>query len=139
MHTVRLLLSTTEYDKQVLEKRFRAVSHIHNVLVKHARKCLKKTEYSRIFKKSKSSKEDKVCKKQLSQKMTDIIRSYGLSEYSFQAYIKVCAKQFRKCLSSQQVQKESTRVWRGVEDILYGDGKELHFKKCRDFNTICGK
>ena len=35
MHTVRLLLSTTEYDKQVLEKRFRAVSHIHNVLVKH--------------------------------------------------------------------------------------------------------
>ena len=42
MHTVRLLLSTTEYDKQVLEKRFRAVSHIHNVLVKHARKCLKR-------------------------------------------------------------------------------------------------
>ena len=150
MHTVRLLLSTTEYDKQVLEKRFRAVSHIHNVLVKHAKKCLKrlscdqeyqslKTEYSKILKKSKPSKEDKVCKKQLSQKMTDIIRSYGLSEYSFQAYIKVCAKQFRKCLSSQQVQKEATRVWRGVEDILYGDGKELHFKKCRDFNTICGK
>ena len=145
-----LLLSTTEYDKQVLEKRFHAVSHIHNVLVKHAKKCLKrlsfdkeyqslKAEYSKILKKNKLSKEDKAYKKQLSQKMTDIIRSYGLSEYSFQAYIKVCAKQFRKCLSSQQVQKEATRVWRGVEDILYGDGKELHFKKFRDFNTICGK
>ena len=57
--------------------------------------------------------------------MTDIIRSYDLSEYSFQAYIKVCAKQFRKCLSSQQVQKEATRVWHGVEDVLYGNGKEI--------------
>lgn len=150
MHTVRLLLSTTEYDKQVLEKRFHAISHIHNVLVKHARKCLKKLscgkkyqslkdEYSSLLKMNKLSKEDKAYKKQLSQKMTNIIRSYSLSEYSFQAYIKVCAKQFRKCLSSQQVQKEATRVWRGVEDVLYGDGKELHFKKFRDFNTICGK
>ena len=150
MYTVRLLLSTTEYDKQILDKRFHAVSHIHNVLVKHARKRLKKlscdkeyqslkTEYSILLKKNKLSKDDKAYKKQLSQRMTDIIRAYGLSEYSFQAYIKVCAKQFRKCLSSQQVQKEATRVWRGVKDILYGDGKELHFKMYRDFTTICGK
>lgn len=150
MHTARLLLSTTEYDEQVLDKRFHAVSHIHNVLVKHAKKCLKrlscdkeyqalKAEYSALLKKNKLSKDDKVYKKQLSQRMTDIIRSYDLSEYSFQAYIKVCAKQFRKCLSSQQVQKEATRVWHGVEDVLYGNGKELHFKKFRDFNTICGK
>lgn len=150
MHTVRLLLSTTEYDEQVMEKRFHAVSHIHNVLVKHANKCLKrlyydkeylalKAEYTNILKKKKLSKEEKTHNKQISQRMTDIIRSYGLSEYSFQAYIKECAKQFRKCLSSQQVQKEATRVWRGAEAVLYGNGKELHFKKYRDFNTICGK
>ena len=150
MHTVRLLLSTTQYDKQILEKRFHAVSHIHNVLVKHAKKCLKKLscdkayqslkgEYSGLLKKSKLSKEERTSKKELSQKMTEIIRSHGLSEYAFQQYIKVCAKQFRKCLSSQQVQKEATRVWRGVEAVLYGDGKELHFKKYRDFDTICGK
>ena len=150
MHTVRLLLSTTEYDEQIMEKRFHAVSHIHNVLVKYARRRLKrlscnkgyqsmKAEYSALLKKNKLSKEEKAYKKQLSQKMTDVIRSYGLSEYSFQAYIKVCAKQFRKCLTSQQVQKEATRVWRGAENVLYGDGRELHFKKFRDFNTICGK
>ena len=40
MHTVQLLLKTTEYDKQIIEKRFNAVFHIHNVLVKHAKKCL---------------------------------------------------------------------------------------------------
>lgn len=150
MHTVRLLLATTEYDKQILDKRFHAVSHIHNVLVKHAKKCLTrlfhdneyqslKAQYTMLLKKSKLSKDEKTYKNMLSKRMTDIIRSYDLSEYSFQSYVKVCAKQFRKCLSSQQVQKEATRVWRGVEAVLYGDGKELHFKKYRDFNTICGK
>ena len=42
MHTVRLLLKLTEYDRQILGKRFHAVSHIHNVLVKHAKKQLQK-------------------------------------------------------------------------------------------------
>lgn len=150
MHTVRLLLSTTAYDEQVMEKRFHAISHIHNVLVKHAKVCLKrlscdkeyqsmKKEYTSLLKEEKLSADEKTYKKQLSKSMTDIIRSHGLSEYAFQSYIKVCAKQFRKCLSSQQVQKEATRVWNGVEAVLYGNGRELHFKKYRDFTTICGK
>lgn len=150
MHTVQLLLSTTAYDCQIMEKRFRAVSHIHNVLVKHAKKRLKclrydkeylslKEEYAILLKKEKLSKEENAFKKQMSVKMNGIIRQYGLSEYDFQAYIKVCAKRFRNCLSSQQVQKEATRVWTGVEKVLYGNGKDIHFKKYRDFDTICGK
>ena len=94
MHTVRLLLATTEYDKQILEKRFHAVSHIHNVLVKHAKKCLTrlfhdneyqslKAQYTMLLKKSKLSKDEKTYKNMLSKRMTDIIRSYDLSEYSF--------------------------------------------------------
>ena len=61
---------------------------------------------------------------------------HGLSEYAFQAYIKTCTKQFRKCLSSQQVQKEAVRVWKGVENVFFGEGRDIHFKKYRDFNTI---
>lgn len=150
MHTVQLPLKTTAYDRQVMEKRFHAVSHVHNVLVKHAKKCLvslnhdseylsAKSEYCSLLKKNKLSADEKVLKKQLSAAMNTQIRKHGLSEYDFQSYIKVCAKQFRKCLSSQQVQKEATRVWKGVEDVLYGNGKDIHFKKYRDFTTICGK
>ena len=68
MHTVRLLLKPTEYDRQILEKRFHAVSHIHNVLVKHAKKQLqklyndqeyvsRKTEYTVLLKKEKRQGE----------------------------------------------------------------------------------
>lgn len=150
MHTVQLSLKTTEYDRQVMEKRFHAISHVHNVLVKHAKKCLvslkcdsvylsAKAEYCNLMKKGRFSTDEKVLKKQLSVIMNMRIRQHGLSEYDFQSYIKICAKQFHKCLSSQQVQKEATRVWKGVEDVLYGDGKDIHFKKYRDFTTICGK
>lgn len=150
MHIVRFLLATTRYDETVIEKRFHAISHIHNVLVKHAKRSLKrlsvdaeyqslKAEYIHLLKKNTLSGEEKAYQKQISKQMAEMIRAHGLSEYAFQSYIKVCGKQFRKCLSSQQIQKEATRVWRGVEAVLYGSGKELHFKKYRDFHTICGK
>lgn len=157
MHTVRLLLKLTEYDRQILGKRFHAVSHIHNVLVKHAKKQLqklyndqeyvsRKTEYTVLLKKEKDkekktklSRQEKELKKQLSAEMNQIIKDLGLSEYGFQAYIKICGEMYSKCLSSQQVQKEATRVWSGVRDVLYGNGNEIHFKKYRDFDTVCGK
>ena len=150
MHTVQLLLKTTAYDRQVMEKRFHAVSHVHNVLVKHAKKCLirlnhdkeylsAKAEYGVLLKKNKLSKKEEALKKHLSATMNAHTKQYGLSEHAFQSYIKVCGKRFCKCLSSQQVQKEATRVWRGVEDVLFGDGDDIHFKKYRKFSTIGGK
>lgn len=150
MHTVRLLLKTTAYDNQTIEKRFRAIWHIHNVLVKHAKKLLKKLkadkeyqillcEYQTLLKKEKLTTSDKKRKKQLSADMNAVRTKIGLSEYAFQSYIKVCAKQFSKCISSQQVQKEASRVWRGVEKVLFADGKDIHFKKLSDISTICGK
>jgi len=154
MHTLRLLLNTTEYDESVIDKRFHALSHIHNVMVKRARKLLIRlqhdktyqaylSEYKELIKKSakgkKLSKGESSRKKELSVFMSKIRLDMGLSEYGFHSYIKICARQYRKCLSSLQVQKEVTRVWRGVEKILFGDGKELHFKKFMDFHTISGK
>lgn len=150
MHTVRFLLKTSNTDERIIEKRFHAISHIHNVLVKHAKKLIKKLEndreyqllhdeYAVLLKKDRLTKEENARRKEISKEMADIRIKMGLSEYSFQSYIKVCAGQFRKCLSSQQIQKEATRVWKSVSDYLFGKGKAVHFKKFRDFDTIGGK
>ena len=75
MHTIQLLLKTTEYDCQIIEKRFHAVSHVHNVLVKHAKKCLKRlnndkeylskrAQYRTLLKKETLSKDERLLKKQ---------------------------------------------------------------------------
>lgn len=63
----------------------------------------------------------------------------GLSEYAFQSYIKKYGHQFNKKVSSTQVQKEATRVWNGVKNVIFGSGKTLHYKKFMDFDTIGGK
>lgn len=150
MHTARLLLKTTAYDCQQMEKRFHALSHIHNVCVRHCIHLLQKLkhdpeyqscleQYTDLLKKAKLSKQEKQRKKVLSAEMDRIRKEMGLSEYGLQSYMTVCAKQYRKLLSSQQVQKEVSRVWKGVERVLFGDGKKLHFKKYTDFDTICGK
>ena len=40
MHTVQLLLKTSKYERHEIDRRFRALAHLHNVCVKHARKCM---------------------------------------------------------------------------------------------------
>lgn len=70
MHTLQLPLKTTSYDNHQIERRFHAVSHIHNVTVKHAIKlmnqlkrdkayCSYLSEYASIKKKEKLSSADK--------------------------------------------------------------------------------
>ena len=55
MHTVQLILRPTEYEKAVINKRFHAVSHIHNVCVKHAKKLLMQLDHDNEYLKQKGS------------------------------------------------------------------------------------
>lgn len=150
MHTLQLRLKTTAYDRKEITRRFYALSHIHNVLAKHAKKLLCQlehnkeyqemlTEYRVLSKIKEPTKESDSRKDALLQKMSSFRQRMGLTEAGLQSYIKVCGKRYKKLLSSQQVQKEASNVWRGVEKVLFGNGKQLHFKKNRDFTTISGK
>ena len=85
--------------------------------------------YNELVKKEKMSKEEKSQKKKLAKQLAACRTEQGLSKASLEHYLKVCGKQFSKLLSSQQVQAEADRVWCGVERCLFGNGKELHFKK----------
>ena len=49
MHTVQLILRPTEYEKAVINKRFHAVSHIHNVCGKHAKKLLMQLDHDNEY------------------------------------------------------------------------------------------
>lgn len=150
MHTVQLILRPTEYEKSVIDKRFHAVSHIHNVCVKHAKKLLMqldhdkeyqswRSEYCALSKQKDMSKADHTRKLELSKQMSARRQKIGLSKWALQSYIKVCGKRYSKLISSQQVQAEAANVWIGVEKCLFSKGKDIHFKKFMDFDTIGGK
>lgn len=151
MHTVELLLKPTEYECHEIDRRFHALAHVHNVCVKHARKLITQLEHDNEYQAwrkeyvsflkmdTKLTKEQKSRKDQLKGLMSDRRYSMGLTEYGFMSYLKVCGRRYKKLLSSQQVQAEAKRVWSGALKYLFGDGKSIHFKKYKDFDTIGGK
>ena len=150
MHTVQLILKPTEYEKSVIDKRFHAVSHIHNVCVKHAKKLLMqlshdneyqswRSEYCALSKQKDLSKTDRTRRLELSKQMSSRRQEIGLSKWALESYIKVCGKRYNKLISSQQVQAEAANIWAGVEKCLFSKGKDIHFKKFMDFDTIGGK
>ena len=118
MHTVQLLLKTSKYERHEIDRRFHALAHLHNVCVKHARKCMIRLQhdkryaelrqlYNELVKKEKMSKEEKSQKKKLAKQLAACRTEQGLSKASLEHYLKVCGKQFSKLLSSQQVQAEA--------------------------------
>jgi hypothetical protein len=149
MHTLRMPLITTAYDNQVIERRFRMISKIHNATVSHAKSLLKKlndkeyrkllAEYRELNKIAKPTKDQKHRKAVLSKEMAAFRKSIGLTDYDLQSYASNYAKKFNNFISSQQAQKEGHRVYCGVERVLFGNGESLHFKKQEDFHTISGK
>lgn len=97
MHTVQLILRPTEYEKSIIDKRFHAVSHIHNVCVKHARKLLMqldhdkkylswRIEYCKLLKQKKLSKADRTRKLELSKQMSVRRQKIGLSKWALQSF-----------------------------------------------------
>ena len=112
MHTVQLLLKTSKYERHEIDRRFHALAHLHNVCVKHARKCMIRLQhdkryaelrqlYNELVKKEKMSKEEKSQKKKLAKQLAACRTEQGLSKASLEHYLKVCGKQFSKLLSSQ--------------------------------------
>ncbi len=54
MHTVQLLLKTSKYERHEIDRRFHALAHLHNVCVKHARKCMIRLQHESDMQKSDS-------------------------------------------------------------------------------------
>ena len=49
MHVLELPLKTTKYDNYLLNRRFHAISHIHNVCVKYMKKRLGKLKFDKDY------------------------------------------------------------------------------------------
>ena len=100
MHTVQLLLKTSKYERHEIDRRFHALAHLHNVCVKHARKCMIRLQhdkryaelrqlYNELVKKEKMSKEEKSQKKKLAKQLAACRTEQGLSKASLEHYLKV--------------------------------------------------
>ena len=98
MHTVQLLLKTSKYERHEINRRFHALAHLHNVCVKHARKCMIRLQhdkryaelrqlYNELVKKKKCRKRTHK-KKKLAKQLAACRTEQGLSKASFRTLSK---------------------------------------------------
>ena len=143
MHVLRLRIILQSGDRELLDKRFRIMNRIHNVIVSHAFKLLRilrrNKEYKALLKEYHAAEPDSNERKAVGKKLDAIRGCIGLTNNDIEKFAAVQAAKYRNHLSSQQVQKEADRVWQGVEKVLYSNGKRIHYRKLRDMTTICGK
>ena len=151
MHMLRLRLLVDYRTEPIVEKRFRILAHISNQLRKHVKKQLSRLEKDRVYQELK--KEYRRLKKldpdnhaevtadltRISGLMDETIKELGLTKSGLEKYASVMQRRYKKNISSHQVQAEVAHILKGLEKVLYGDGKDIHYKKERDFTTIPGK
>ncbi len=66
-------------------------------------------------------------------------KQYRLNEYSLHEDIQEMQHHFSENIDSFTAQKIATRVWSAFEDLLFGDGKIVHFKKYGELDSLEGK
>lgn len=137
--TLELKLQTSKEDLNFLDRVFYYGFRLYNTMVKHAIKQISKLQKDLQYQEGIKLYKTKKTRSQAKEILNERVSYYGLSEYEFHTYIAVARKQYENYLDSSTVQKIATAVWRGVEKILYSNGKKLHFKKYIDLFSIEGK
>ena len=138
---LQLKLDTTPADEAYLGKCMDAGCRIYNTLIRHCRRRIaalrQDREYRSLMDERRSAGNSR--RKELSSRLNSTVASYGLTKAGLESFVKVQQHRYRKYIHSQTAQKIANSVWRGVEKALYGDGRQLHFRKAEDFRSLEGK
>ena len=81
MHTVQLLLNTSKYERYEIDRRFHALAHLHNVCVKHARKCMIRLQHDKRYAELRQLYNELVKKEKMSKVESNFQNFFLLSRY----------------------------------------------------------
>ena len=140
-YCVTFPLITEKYQENILNKRFEISRQLYNAVLSKAYKRYKsmiETKKYRQLKKQINNANEKE-KKLLYKQLNEMYRQYRLNEYSLHKDIQEMQHHFSENIDSFTAQKIATRVWSAFEDLLFGDGKIVHFKKHGELDSLEGK
>lgn len=156
-YILELKLNTNESQLALLDKRFRIANGIYNTLVKFVKKQLKRMKENKTYKRNlkeylyykelaEKDKANGLTKSENIDKfnvykeiLNDIRLSYSLSEYQFHAFVKKQQQMYKKHIDSNTAQKLATTVWTATSEVMFRNGKDIHFKKFGTLTSLEGK
>lgn len=141
-------LETEKYQEDILDKRFEIGRKMYNsvlsIVYKRYKFMTETRKYRELKEKVKElyNLKDKQNQKELKETykiLNEMYKEYRLNEYSLHADIKDMQNHFKENIDAFTAQKIATRVWKAIEDLLFGDGETVHFKKYGDLDSLEGK
>ena len=140
-YCVTFPLITEKYQENILNKRFEIGRQLYNAVLSKAYKRYKsmiETKKYRQLKEQINNANEKE-KKLLYKQLNEMYKQYRLNEYSLHEDIQEMQHHFSENIDSFTAQKIATRVWSAFEDLLFGDGEIVHFKKYGELDSLEGK
>ena len=140
-YCVTFPLITEKYQENILNKRFEISRQLYNAVLSKAYKRYKsmiETKKYRQLKEQINNANEKE-KKLLYKQLNEMYKQYRLNEYSLHEDIQEMQHHFSENIDSFTAQKIATRVWSAFEDLLFGDGEIVHFKKYEELDSLEGK
>lgn len=140
-YCVTFPLITEKYQENILNKRFEISRQLYNAVLSKAYKRYKsmiETKKYRQLKEQINNANEKE-KKLLYKQLNEMYKQYRLNEYSLHEDIQEMQHHFSENIDSFTAQKIATRVWSAFEDLLFGDGEIVHFKKYGELDSLEGK
>ena len=155
-YILTLQLHTELFQEYIIDKRLEIARNIQNALINVALKKYYHMLDSKLYTKNKkqlnninklyhsiSNKKEKSQlnkkRKLLYDKRKDIYSKFGLTQYSLYADVKSMYKHFKDNIGSIEAQAIADNVWSAFDDLLYGDGDKVYFKKYGTVNSIQNK
>lgn len=150
-YVLTLKLKTEKYQEDVLEKRFEIGRHLYNsvlnVSIKRYKEMIKTKKWrenqiniSEVYKVEKDKVKAKKLAKQYFEIKKNMLKEFGISEYSLHNDVKLMQKHFKDNIDSFTAQKIASNVWTAFDKVLFGDGKKIHFKSYNNgLNSLEGK
>ena len=142
-YTLELALDTSNLStKNYLKNYFNEVARLSNTVRRFAMRQLnllkRDNRYKTLLKEYITLDKDNPRKKELSHQLNDIVRNYGLYKYGLDIFARNQRKNM-KYIHSDVYANICDDIWRGVEKVLYSNGKNIHFKKWDEFDSFENK
>jgi hypothetical protein len=151
--TLELPLKTEIWQADTIDKRMEIGRHLYNSLLTMTQKRYKemvKTKvyrglYEELVEVNRKLSNDKDREKLIAERavfikqLNAMLVKFRLSKYDFHADIKEMCNVFSENIDSHTGQNIADRLWKAYKALIFGDGKELHYKKFGQLNSLEGK
>lgn len=134
-YVLKLRLKTEPFQEDLLAKRFEISRKIYNACVNELYKRYRTMQQSKSYQKAKKMNKGK----ERNAIFKELNKQFGLTEYAIHAFLTPMNQRFRQNIDAQAGQKLGTRAFRAFKKVMFGEAKNVYFKRYGEMESVEGK